>query len=434
MKAVSAHRERNKLSPSEVVALAWSLAELSLLHARYLAYLLPSSTSVETHSQIGLGIGAAGRAVKRFLEVAGDFVLAELAPSAPEEWYAHGFSASARSVEAPCAFADVIHGVLEYVEVTGLAAHDFHLALLECQVSRGYAGSVPCPLPSLNAKTVLRDLLALEDTRSARKQSIVLQSRRGNREKNYDPRWHLLTLDASLPRMQRIETEEGLLHKLHHTAFRESVAAEVAGLNLLEYDGLPWKFYIDMARQCEDEARHALLAARRLEELGGYIGQFPIGHLGNYYDMFWEMTLSERLVAMNLDTEAVGQNYLLDIAQRLHAIGDSETATLFEFLLTDERRHARFGARWLRYMWPDTNERKEVIVGARALMIVNVASAYAQASGCQVGEAIDQWLARGGPVRFEAPDEATYEKEVSLLTARRGEHRTVGHPGAAQQT
>jgi hypothetical protein len=63
-------------------------------------------------------------------------------------------------------------------------------------------------------------------------------------------------------------------HKLHHTAFRETLAAEVAALSILEYDGLPWPFYLDMARQVEDESRHALLAFQALEGKGGHLGQY----------------------------------------------------------------------------------------------------------------------------------------------------------------
>jgi hypothetical protein len=87
---------------------------------------------------------------------------------------------------------------------------------------------------------------------------------RGPSLKIHDIRWNFARTDEPLTRMPRIEFDRGLQQKLHHTAFRETVASEIVGLNLLEYAGMPWAFYLDMMRQCEDESRHSLMAAELL--------------------------------------------------------------------------------------------------------------------------------------------------------------------------
>jgi uncharacterized ferritin-like protein (DUF455 family) len=227
-----------------------------------------------------------------------------------------------------------------------------------------------------------------------------------------------------MPRLPRIEERDGLLQKLHYTALRETVASEVAALNLLEYDGLPWSFYLDMARQCEDEARHAMMTANALRVRDGEIGNYPIPYLGNYYEMFWEMTLEERLVAMNLDIEAVGQGYLASIPERLEST-DKDAAALYDFICVDERRHARIGTRWLEYLYPQPERRRAAIDACRGLLLVNLASAHTAVMGGTVVDALDRWVTSGGPFRFEEARGIQHEPEIHLLLARRARHRVA---------
>jgi Protein of unknown function (DUF455) len=193
-------------------------------------------------------------------------------------------------------YESLYQAVLDGVETLGYMTYGLQTALRVCR-SLQVKGTPKLRSPLTGSpKTVVQTLLHLGVTREKRLLQSPIRIRRGNTNKRYDPRWQLLPLGSRLPRMKQIETQTGLMHKLHHTAFREPVATEMAALNLFEYDGMPWEFYLDMSRQAEDEARHALLAAARLTALGGRIGQFPVGYLGNFYQMFWEMTLAERVV------------------------------------------------------------------------------------------------------------------------------------------
>jgi len=245
------------------------------------------------------------------------------------------------------------------------------------------------------------------------------RTRLGNPQQVYDPRFRFLPVGHPLPRVRRIETREGLLHKLHHTAFRETLAAELAALNIYEYDGLPWSFYIDMCRQVEDESRHAIMAAEMLQKKGGRLGDYPASYLGNFYDMNLSMSLVERLVSMNLDTEAVGQRYLARVAGRLRAIGECEVADMYDFITHDEKRHAAIGATWFRYLCPEKGSRKRAIDAARALTVVHLAVAHCQVvQEDRVANVVESWARGNETFVLEPFDAANHEDEISLTTAR----------------
>lgn len=409
-----------RLSPREVCTIAVSLAEVELFWARQLTWVLPTSTSFEEHCQIGLAIGAATRRMKILLQVGQELAIGELAPSPSEELQRFKLNLKSNSSKGTLYSHEFLYQtVLSQVKTLGLMSYDLQTTLQYCsKLGKEYKQKLNHPF-SISPDTIIETLLRIGTTYRDRITRSPIRVRRGNTQKNYDKRWQLLPQGCPPPRMKRIETQAGLMHKLHHTALRETLAAEAVALNLFEYDGMPWEFYIDMGRQCEDEARHALLAEMRLREMGGKIGQFQFGCLGNLYHTFWEMTLEERLIALNLDTEAAGQGYLSNVAHRLEKIGDKESATHYEFVLFDERRHARFGIRWFKYLYPDTVSREKALETARAFTIINLASNCAEVIGDNVINVIDEWLAHGGVYHSDEPATADHEQEISLLTARR---------------
>ena len=174
----------------------------------------------------------------------------------------------------------------------GSAAYDLKMTVDSCKsIADNVRGMLP--LKKTDEKEMIHELLALGSNPPS---GSPKRSRLGNPEHKHDPGWKLAVRGEVLPRMRRVETQEGLLHKLHHTAFRETVASEIAALNLLEYDNLPWEFYVDMSRQAEDEARHSTMAADLFLARGGKFEDFMLPAFGNYYMMFLGMTLTERLV------------------------------------------------------------------------------------------------------------------------------------------
>ncbi|HUI00118.1 MAG TPA: DUF455 family protein [Nitrososphaerales archaeon] len=355
--------------------------------------------------------------MKALLEAAGDGLIDEVAPSPIERW-----EPGAGLSGAPGAAFDAVYDkVLSATRDVGWRLYDFRLALSYCRREgvEEVDSTLRSPLGG-SPRQVVGALLMLDESRAERVLKAPRRARRGGLLKEYDPRWRLVDIGSTVPAPPSFSSREGLMSRLNYTAFNESAATEVAALNLLEYDGMPWRFYLDMARQCEDESRHSLLAAERLEQLGGRIGQFPVSYFGNFYHMFWEMTLVERLIAMNVDTEAVGQVVLGEIGKKLEERGDKESALVYEYLESDERRHARFGGRWMKFLYPDPARRRAAVEACRAMTMVNLASEFAQLTGFDVREAIDYWLAFGGPSVTSEPLDARERLSVSLLTARRG--------------
>ena len=109
-------------------------------------------------------------------------------------------------------------------------------------------------------------------------------------------------------------------------AAREAAASDLCSLCVVEYDGLPFEFYMDFVRQAHDEARHAEFYKHHAIELmpkfiqtgaeNKWVKQARqylntgIGlHLpkeGCFYESFWNASFEERLFLMHHDSEAAG--------------------------------------------------------------------------------------------------------------------------------
>ncbi len=135
--------------------------------------------------------------------------------------------------------------------------------------------------------------------------------------------------------------------RLHRHMNNETGALEIAALCVSDFPDAPWDLRMRLARQCADEARHATALYRRLRQLGGTKGEFPIG---NYE---WGVTgmledLPGRLAVQNRTFEAG----LIDLLGALRAVwreaGDDTTADLLDAVLADEIVHVRFANQWIR--------------------------------------------------------------------------------------
>jgi len=104
---------------------------------------------------------------------------------------------------------------------------------------------------------------------------------------------------------------------------------------------------MELARQAWDEARHVRVLYRRLKELGGFKGEFPISTLE------WNITsavdnLIGRLVIQNRTLEAGAMDVIGGIEQNSRKMGDEATADILDGINTDEIQHVRFANRWLK--------------------------------------------------------------------------------------
>jgi uncharacterized ferritin-like protein (DUF455 family) len=161
--------------------------------------------------------------------------------------------------------------------------------------------------------------------------------------------------------------------RLHREYNQEVQAIEVAALCLADFPDAPWGLRLELARQCWDEARHALLYYEQLKAIGGYKGECPIANLD------WSVvamldSLPARLAiqhrtfeAGSLDIEGVATPMLQDV-------GAHETADMVDAIEADEIHHVRFGNEWLKRMI-DANPRAVLQVAAAVAWLKRVVEA-----------------------------------------------------------
>lgn len=139
----------------------------------------------------------------------------------------------------------------------------------------------------------------------------------------------------------------------HRDADNEMHAAEVLGRNLYENPDMPWAYFVDMARQCWDEVRHAVLYQKYLEQLGGHLGQYP-SVPGNYaYRM--QLDFPHRLYDLHLRGEKLGMPDLIRYREQAYTNGNITYALLNDFVHADEVPHVKNG-RWLKHYLADDED------------------------------------------------------------------------------
>jgi len=137
--------------------------------------------------------------------------------------------------------------------------------------------------------------------------------------------------------------------RLHRHMHNEMQTLEIAAQSLVDFPATEWELRLELARQCWDEARHTQLLYRRLRDIGGRKGEFPVM---NYE---WGVTqmldsLPARLAVQNRTFEAGEMDLLRQQERMWNEAGDPDTAALMDGLLADEVQHVRYANRWLREM------------------------------------------------------------------------------------
>jgi uncharacterized ferritin-like protein (DUF455 family) len=135
---------------------------------------------------------------------------------------------------------------------------------------------------------------------------------------------------------------------VHRHMSNEITSLDIAAQCVADFPSAPWDLRMELARQCWDEARHIEALHRRLVEMGGHKGEFPISTFE------WSITaaidnLAGRLASQNRTFEAgamdvVGESLPIWRDQ----IGDEATASVLDAILADEIQHVRFANRWIR--------------------------------------------------------------------------------------
>jgi uncharacterized ferritin-like protein (DUF455 family) len=135
--------------------------------------------------------------------------------------------------------------------------------------------------------------------------------------------------------------------KLHRHMNNEMGSLENAAQALVDFPDTAWELRMQLARQAFDESRHVEALFRRLGELGGRKGEFPISNfewaVSNTQD-----SIAARLAIENRTFEAGQMDLLGDLRKLWRAAGDDTTAAMLEAILADEVNHVRFGNRWIK--------------------------------------------------------------------------------------
>jgi len=167
--------------------------------------------------------------------------------------------------------------------------------------------------------------------------------------------------------------------RLHRHMHNEMQTLEIVAQGLADFPNVSWELRMQMARQCWDESRHSAILYRRLQEMGGRKGEFPVM---NYE---WGVTqllnsLPARLAVQNRTFEGGEMDLLRQQENMWNQAGDPETASLMDALLADEVHHVRYANRWLKQMAHE-NPRTLMQVAAGVQLLQKITAALAPQTG-----------------------------------------------------
>ena len=144
-------------------------------------------------------------------------------------------------------------------------------------------------------------------------------------------------------------SEAARRQRLHKHMHNEMQSLEMAAQSVADFPDAPWDLRLCLARQCWDETRHVRVLYRRLREIGGHKGEFPVM---NYE---WSITcmmesISARLAIQNRTFEGGEIDLLRHLAKMWREAGDEATAQALDDILADEIQHVRFANAWFKRM------------------------------------------------------------------------------------
>ncbi|MGM0561539.1 MAG: ferritin-like domain-containing protein [Pseudomonadota bacterium] len=155
-----------------------------------------------------------------------------------------------------------------------------------------------------------------------------------------------------VPRRKIGPGSEGRAALLHALAHIELNAVDLAWDIIARFTDqeLPHTFYDDWDRIADEEAKHFLLLAARLEELGSYYGALPA------HDGLWQASeatsgdLLARLAIVPMVLEARGLDVTPEMIRKLKAAEDEASAAILETIYEEEIGHVAVGRKWFEWL------------------------------------------------------------------------------------
>lgn len=161
-----------------------------------------------------------------------------------------------------------------------------------------------------------------------------------------EPCFQIVHLHHDVPD-EGAETVRARCMRAHREYNQEVQTLEVAALCLVDYPDAPWELRMELARQCWDEARHAEIALRHLQSMGGWKGMYPIANLD------WSVvgmidSLPARLTVQHRTFEAGSLDIEVAAVPMLRDMGHEGAAEMTDAIEADEIQHVRFANEWIR--------------------------------------------------------------------------------------
>jgi uncharacterized ferritin-like protein (DUF455 family) len=213
-----------------------------------------------------------------------------------------------------------------------------------------------------------------------------------------------------------------VLEFMHRQMNEEMDASECSARAIVDFPDAPWEVRMFLARQCADEARHALIFSKLFEKRGGKLGEYPIMNF-QYRIICGIESLAGRLAVQNRTFEAEGIDAIgfgIDDARNQ---GDEELASFFDGQFADEIMHVRCANEFLREMI----EKEPRLALQVASALTQATRAFAEVFGDDGTAVVKYTISEEG--RLEAgfrPDEVALSNR--LAEQRRG--RATTRPNA----
>jgi uncharacterized ferritin-like protein (DUF455 family) len=183
---------------------------------------------------------------------------------------------------------------------------------------------------------------------------------------------------------------------------------EASARCITDFPEADWELRMQLARQCEDESRHARMYLDIVLTKGGYIGQFPVLNF-QYRIITKRPSLVQRLAIQNRSFEAGGIDAIAFGIEAARAAGDHQIADLYEAQLADEVNHVRFANEWIRKSIQKSG--RAVLEIGEALTAASVA--FAEVMGKEATDGVAYPIDQAG--RLDAgftPDEVRTATEI----------------------
>lgn len=152
-------------------------------------------------------------------------------------------------------------------------------------------------------------------------------------------------------------------NQMHGIFMGEIQALEGAGRSCWDFTDnpeLPWKFQLDMARQCWDETRHVETYSALLDHVDGEIGEFAENVM--LFEFACSDDPAERVVGVNRCLEGLALDVFNETIRFGKAAEDECIWRTVDYVAADEVTHVRFGQIWSKALTENDPERRAKVL------------------------------------------------------------------------